>query len=152
MKITKIKFLNLLVLFVAFLSVFSLVITNNINVAAGASDTLLDSQIGFDDDEIGKTAFGETGEPDDVRVIVARLVNVFLGFMGIVFVILILSGGYKWMTAGGNEENVNQAKSTITKAVIGLVIIWISWSIAEFTTNCLMDITGTAAFKWYCPN
>ncbi len=102
--------------------------------------------------EIG-SVFGQTGDATDrdVRVVVAEIINSFLSILGIVFVILIIVAGYRWMTAGGNEENVNQAKSQITRAVIGLVIILLAWSITEFVTVCVIEAADIDTSIWYCP-
>jgi len=61
--------------------------------------------------------------------IVAQVIQVFLSLLGIIFVVLMILGGYNWMTAQGDESKVEKAKSTIQKAVIGLIIIVASYSI-----------------------
>lgn len=61
--------------------------------------------------------------------IVAQIIQVFLSLLGIIFVVLMILGGYNWMTAQGDESKVEKAKSTIQKAVIGLIIIVASYSI-----------------------
>jgi hypothetical protein len=55
-----------------------------------------------------------------------------------VAVVIILLGGFKWMTAGGNEDKVGEAKKLITAGIIGLVIIVASFAIASFVLNSLM--------------
>ena len=149
MKITKGKILNFIVLFAIFLMMAQLILIQDIG-SAHADDDLWKMQVGMEE-EIGKEAFGQTGNPEDVRVIVAKVVKVILSMVGITFFVLIVLAGYKWMTSGGNEEKVKEAKSQILKAVIGLIIIFISWFITEFAANCLADITGVSDFKWYCP-
>jgi len=52
-----------------------------------------------------------------------RIIQAFLGFLGIIFIILTIWAGYNWMTASGNEEKVSKAKTTLTRAIIGLIII-----------------------------
>ncbi len=70
---------------------------------------------------------------------VVNLVNWVLGLLGIVAVIMILIGGFRWMTAGGNEEKVESAKKILYAAVIGLVIVLLAWAIVIFTTNTLSN-------------
>jgi hypothetical protein len=149
MQITKKQILSFTVLLIVFFSITQFILTKSIPTAQ-ASSNLWEMQEGLQD-EIGKTAFGQSGDPEDVRVIVAGVIKVFLGVLGIVFVVLIVLAGYKWMTAAGNEEKIKEAKSQLTRAVIGLVIILAAWGITEFITNCLIDITGASMFKWYCP-
>jgi len=67
--------------------------------------------------------------PTSLAQTVGIIISVFLSFLGIIFVILIIYGGYLWMTARGNEQQVEKAKDTLQKAIIGLVIILSSWGI-----------------------
>lgn len=78
----------------------------------------------------------------DPREIVARVIRVILGFLGIVAVIIILLGGFKWMTAGGNEDKVSEARKLIISGVIGLVIIMAAFGIAQFIISALLDATN----------
>ncbi|OGF21050.1 hypothetical protein A2Y83_01815 [Candidatus Falkowbacteria bacterium RBG_13_39_14] len=71
---------------------------------------------------------------------VASIIKVVLGFLGIVAVVIILIGGFKWMTAGGNEDQVGEAKKWIYSGVIGLLIILsayalASWVLTQLTTK-----------------
>ena len=60
-------------------------------------------------------------------------------------VIIILFAGFKWMTAGGNEENITSAKQMLIAGVIGLVIILSSYALATFIINQIVaSTTGTA--------
>ena len=55
-----------------------------------------------------------------------------LGSLGLIAVILIVYGGFMWMTAGGNEERISKAKQIISAAIIGLVIILLAAAIVYF--------------------
>jgi uncharacterized membrane protein YqaE (UPF0057 family) len=92
---------------------------------------------------------GEEGNGDgivlgnkDPRTMVTQIINVLLTLLGIVAVIIVLLGGFKWMTAGGNEDKVGEAKKILGAGVIGLVLILAAWGIAAFILNTLMDATG----------
>ncbi len=89
---------------------------------------------------IGET-YMETGEPNSIIQILSYLINIFLGFIGFIFLILIIIGGFTWMTAGGNQDNINKAKSQIKAGIIGLTIIVAAFSIAWFVTNNLFLVT-----------
>jgi len=78
----------------------------------------------------------------DIRTGVMSIVNVLLGFLGIIAIIIILWGGFRWMTAGGNEEKVGEAKQIITAGIIGLVIIFIAYALATFIITQLISATG----------
>ncbi|MFA5076044.1 MAG: hypothetical protein WC480_01355 [Patescibacteria group bacterium] len=82
------------------------------------------------------TATGLTST--DIRVTVSRIINVALGLLGVIAVVIILVGGFKWMTAGGNEEKVTEAKKLIAAGVIGLAIILTAYAIAAFVINSLL--------------
>ena len=73
----------------------------------------------------------------DIRVMIARIINVALGLLGIVALLLILYGGFLWMTAGGNSEKLDKAKKIILRAVIGLIIIISAYSITYFVFRYL---------------
>ena len=77
----------------------------------------------------------------DPRTMAAKVINVILGFLGIIAVVIILLGGFKWMTAGGNEDKVGEAKKLITAGIIGLVIILASYAIATFVITQLIAAT-----------
>ena len=79
----------------------------------------------------------------DPRAIVASVIRIILGFLGIVAVIIILLGGFKWMTAGGNEDKVAEARKLIVSGIIGLVIIMAAFGIAQFVINSLMTATNS---------
>ncbi|HWR00204.1 MAG TPA: hypothetical protein VN397_05185, partial [Candidatus Methylomirabilis sp.] len=58
----------------------------------------------------------------DVRQTAARLINVALGFLGIIAVVIVLIGGFKYMVSGGNEEKTSEARRLIVSGIIGLAI------------------------------
>lgn len=68
----------------------------------------------------------------DVRTTAVDIINVALSFLGIIFLGLTIYAGFRWMTAGGNEDAISTAKKTLTAAVIGLVIILLAYSITNF--------------------
>ncbi|OGF21049.1 hypothetical protein A2Y83_01805 [Candidatus Falkowbacteria bacterium RBG_13_39_14] len=88
------------------------------------------------EDKTGLTA-------SDPRTMIANVIQLVLGFLGIIAVILILIGGFKWMTAGGNEEQVGEAKKWIYSGVIGLLIILASYALANFVLTQLITVTTT---------
>ena len=81
----------------------------------------------------------------DIRITIAYIVKVILSFLGTVLFLIFLWAGFLWMTAGGNEEKVGQAKSWITGAVIGLIIILAAYGLTTFVITQLVNATnGTA--------
>lgn len=64
--------------------------------------------------------------------IIVGVINVALGFLGVIAVVIILYGGYIWMTSGGNAERIDKAKRTLINGVIGLFIIGAAYGIVQF--------------------
>lgn len=82
---------------------------------------------------------------EDPRVMVASILKVAMGFLGIVAVAIILVGGFKWMVAGGDETKIEESVGLIKAGVIGLIIILASFAIATFVINSLVGATGDTA-------
>ncbi len=77
----------------------------------------------------------------DIRVTVASIIKVFMGLLGTIAVVIVLIGGFTWMTAAGNEEKVEKAKKMIGAGVIGLAIILAAYSITQFVVGSLLQAT-----------
>lgn len=69
---------------------------------------------------------------DNPVLMVVQIIRILLSFVAIGLVGLLVYAGYMWMTAAGNEDKVDTAKSTIKNAVIGLIIIMMSWSLSTY--------------------
>ena len=68
---------------------------------------------------------------------VTGILNFFLGLLGLIAVAMLIYAGVLMVTAGGNDEQVGKSKKIITYAVIGIVIILLSWTIVTFVTSSL---------------
>ncbi|MBU0613290.1 pilin [Patescibacteria group bacterium] len=78
----------------------------------------------------------------DLQETVIAIIQWILGLLGLIAVIMILIGGFKWMTAGGNEEKIESAKKLLTSAIIGLVIVLLAWAIVIFALGVLQNTSG----------
>lgn len=74
---------------------------------------------------------------------IASVINVAMGLLGMVVVVLILAGGFLWMTSGGEEAKVTKAKGLIFGGVIGLAIILSAYAVAQFVVGSLLTATTT---------
>lgn len=92
----------------------------------------------FDSDFTDTTGLGQA----DLKQTIGGLIRILLGFLGVIAVVIILMGGFKWMTAGGNDEKVAEAKKLIIAGIIGLAIILSAYAIASFVISSI--ITATA--------
>ncbi len=77
----------------------------------------------------------------DLRVTIARVVQEVMGLIGIVLVCLVLYAGFLWMTAAGNDEQIEKARKIISGAVIGLIIILSALTITTFVIRSLTRAT-----------
>ena len=71
-------------------------------------------------------------EANRVNQTLERVVRIFQIVVGIISVMMIIFGGLKYITSGGETNGVKAAKNTILYAVIGLVIVAIAESIVQF--------------------
>jgi len=80
------------------------------------------------------TGFGNgyTGKQNDPSTIIGKVVGAGLAFIGVLFLILMIYGGFTWMLARGNEQEVTRAKDLIYSAVIGLVIVLAAYAITAY--------------------
>lgn len=68
----------------------------------------------------------------EIGQIVARGIQVVLGFLAIIFLGLTISSGFTWMTAQGNDESIKKAQGTLKAAIIGLIIVLAAYTITYF--------------------
>ena len=68
----------------------------------------------------------------DLRELLAVIIQAFLSLLAMIFLALIVYGGYIWMMARGNEEEVRRAKGIIRHSIIGLVVVLSSYAIGYF--------------------
>lgn len=78
----------------------------------------------------------------DPVVVAAQLTNVFLRVLGTITILLMLYGGWTWLWARGNEEDITKAKDIIRGAIIGLLIILASYGLTQFVFYYLTRITN----------
>lgn len=106
-----------------------------------ALPVLAQSQLTADDLGVGAIQSEIKLGSGDVRTTAARIINVALGFLGIIAVIIVLVGGFKYMISGGHEEKTNEAKQLIISGIIGLAIILSAWAITGFVISRLITAT-----------
>lgn len=80
----------------------------------------------------GSTCSAATGGTSSLNDIIAKVINIFSVIVGIIAVIMIIVGGFFYITSGGKQESVQKAKNTILYAIIGLVIVALAQVIVKF--------------------
>lgn len=71
----------------------------------------------------------------DSDTAIKGIINTVLGFLGLIALVVILLGGFKWMTSGGNDEKVKKAKATLMAGITGLVIVLAAYVIVGFVVE-----------------
>lgn len=68
---------------------------------------------------------------------VSSIIAVVLSFLGVIFMVLMIYGGYMWMTASGDEQKIEKARDIIRSAIIGLIIVIAAYAISVFVISRL---------------
>ncbi|MBI1857055.1 hypothetical protein HY003_01405 [Candidatus Saccharibacteria bacterium] len=84
----------------------------------------------------------DAGSTQAVNDIVKLVINLFSIIVGVISVIMIIIGGLKYITSGGDSANVTGAKNTILYAVIGLVVVALAQFIVRFVLAKVSPATG----------
>jgi hypothetical protein len=84
----------------------------------------------------------------ELETVFGNIVQAVLAFAGIVLFIMLLIGGFKYLTAGGDPKSVESAQKTLTYAVIGLVLIALAYLILKFISVFTgADVLNFVIFK-----
>jgi len=85
---------------------------------------------------------GEDANEDSFVQIIGKIIKQLLAFVGVILLVIIIWAGFRWMTAGGDSGQVDEAKDMIKNATIGLAIILVSYSLSLFVFDILLEATG----------
>ncbi len=77
--------------------------------------------------------------PRDVPTIAGNIIGTALSMISVIFFVLMVYGGFLWMTAHGDESQVKKAQETIIAAVIGIIIILASYAITNYVTTSVIS-------------
>jgi hypothetical protein len=80
-----------------------------------------------------------------VPVLAGSIIGTALSMISVIFFILMVYGGFLWMTAHGDEGTVTKAKETIIGAIIGIIIILASYAITNYVTTSVVSSPAPAA-------
>lgn len=85
---------------------------------------------------------------DNLPGAIGSVIKIILSFLGVFFLILMIYGGYIWMMARGNDQEVQKAKNIIINALIGLVVILSAYAIT-YTLMARVNKTGSSCCGCY---
>jgi len=85
------------------------------------------AQLGIEGSKLALTGVADRGI--GLATVIGAIVNFFLGFVGLVAVLILIYGGFNMITAAGDPEKFGKGRQMIIYAIIGIVIIVISWTV-----------------------
>lgn len=85
--------------------------------------------------QVGGTDCGGSGTGSEIQRLVAAAVNILSWIVGVAAVIMIIIGGFKYVTSNGDANGTSGAKNTILYAVIGLVVAALAQALVQFVLN-----------------
>jgi hypothetical protein len=119
---------------IIFISLLSILFFGSLAFVAQAQ-TVDDTLKGLDQTASEVAAFKDkTGDnyQNFLQTKVGQIIGTVLGFVGAIFLILIIYAGITWMTSQGNEQQVTKAKNLLISAIIGIIIVFAAYAITSF--------------------
>ena len=91
--------------------------------------------------------FGNRGVAgsDDIFELISNIIRLLLLLAGAIAVVFVIIGGYFYVTSAGNEEQAEKGKKTLINAIIGIVVIILSYAIISVISNTVSSCSG-----WFC--
>lgn len=84
----------------------------------------------------GSTDQCQTGSGEGtLNDLLAKVINIFSAVVGVIAVLMIIVGGLRYITSGGDSGKVSAAKTTIIYALVGLVVVALAQLIVHFVLN-----------------
>ncbi len=80
----------------------------------------------------------KTSGEDSLKTLAGKIINIFSIIVGIVAVIFIILGGFRYITSGGDSGKVGSAKNTLIYALVGLIIV----ALAQFVVHFVLTTTA----------
>lgn len=106
------------------------------NVATGASDAAGPG---------GTSDCSATGVSNSsIGTLAANIVKIFSIIVGAISVIMIIYGGFRYITSGGDSGRVGNAKNTLIYAIVGLIVVALAQLIVHFVLNQANTVTTTS--------
>lgn len=94
--------------------------------------------------DVTQTDCAEADEaPDTVNKLIETIINIFSILVGVTSVIMIIVGGFQYITSGGDSGKVGTAKNTILFAIVGLVIVALAQVIVNFVLSRTQSTIGS---------
>lgn len=98
---------------------------------------------------IGANAYGyaNPNSPKPIGLILADAITIALEFLGIIFLSIIVYAGFRWLTAGGNDDNISKARGLIFNGIIGLIIVLSAYAVTIFIIENVVRATYAETYN-----
>jgi len=81
----------------------------------------------------------------NLPTVIGKALGILMSILGLIFLIIVVYGGVKWMTAKGEAKEVEDARSMIIQGAIGLAVTLATYSIAYYVIKEITTATGVGA-------
>ncbi|HCC73649.1 MAG TPA: hypothetical protein DEP92_02500 [Candidatus Komeilibacteria bacterium] len=124
---------NLIFLLIA-LIVFSLPLSSSAKLNIDSYSQIIAERAGYQTTEVKNPSYLDTT--------VGKTIALIMGFVGLIFFLMILVAGFQWLSAGGNEDKVKEATKRIISSTVGFLIIVSAYIITFFVYQTVQNATG----------
>ena len=90
----------------------------------------------------GSKSCDQNASTDNFQKLLTNIVNIFSAIVGVIAVVMIIVGGLRYITSGGDTGHVSTAKTTIIYALVGLVIVALAQLIVHFVLAQSQTVLG----------
>lgn len=85
------------------------------------------------------------GLQGDLPGMIATIIKYALGLVGAIALAMIVYGGFLYITAAGDQKQIEKAKIVIIYAVIGIVVIGVSYALVQFVVGAFNGTSGSGS-------
>lgn len=96
----------------------------------------------------GNGEFNDIATIGGLECLFYNISQIIIPIAGLIFFAMLIVGGFKYLTAGGDPKKASSATSTLTRAIIGIIGVILSWLIIKFIQN----FTGTNITEFKIPS
>jgi len=79
----------------------------------------------------------------DLPSAMGNIMRIVLGFLGLVCAVIIIAGGFKWMTSSGDETKIAEAKKLMVAGIVGIIIVVLAYAVAAYLTARITEVANT---------
>ncbi len=91
-----------------------------------------------DNSDTARTALNTAKIMTSIPGALGKIIGAGLSLIGVLFLVLMIYGGFRWMIARGNDTEIEKAKHLIEAAIMGLIIVVAAYAITTFVGNILI--------------